>query len=151
MSFRAVEKALASKEGCEQLLNDYEPKFMQISTIAEKLENVEIKSYEQIDATLSELTGLYMQLHDVTETIDTYKTGEEGRINFKSVKDLSDKGEKVVQAQIDKIVSHEVHFLRRVRNIFAANRDRADKGMFSCMARLKKDKQGNYRESEPTP
>lgn len=148
MSYKAIEQLLSSEKGCEQLLSDYEVKFMQISSIAESLETGEVKGYERIDSTLTELTGLYMQLHDVTEIIDTYKTGEEGRRNFATVKDLGSKGEKVVQAQIDKIVSHEVHYLRRVRNIFAANRDRADKGMFSCMARLKKDKQGNYREAE---
>lgn len=147
MVYDDIEKSLASKEGCEKLLAEYETKFLQISMIAEQLVAREIKSYDQIDGTLTELTGLYMQLHDVTETIDTFKTGEEGRLNFQYVKDHGAKGEKVVQAQIDKLVSHDVHFLRRVRNIFAANRDRADKGIGSCQSRLKKDKQGNYRES----
>lgn len=147
MNHNQIEALLSSKEKCEELLNNYEQKFLQVSMIADKFENGEIKTEQQLKDTLDELTGLYMQLDLVTEVVDTYKTGEEGRLNFAKTKELTDKGEKVNQSSLDKIISHEVHYLRRVRNIFNANRNRADKGIGSCQSRLKNEKKGNYRES----
>jgi hypothetical protein len=147
-NFREIEKLLSTEEYCEQLLENYEEKFDRISFLANALAIRQIKTQEQLKDALTELTGLYMQLHDVTVIIDTYKTGQEGKLNFSKVKELEKNGEKIVQAQLDKLISHEVHYLRRIRNIFAANRDRADKGIISCQSLRKQEKNANFTESQ---
>lgn len=148
MNYTQIENYFSNEKKCEELLSEYETLFMEVDMIAEKLANGEVENDQDIKEALAKTTGLYMQLNIVTEIANTTKFKEEGRLNFVKVKELEDEGKKVVQAQLDKQISHEVQYLRRVRNIFKAYRDSADKAIGSCQSRLKNYKVGNYQPVE---
>lgn len=148
MDFKTIENYFSSEKKCEELLSEYETLFMEVDMIAEKLANGEVENDQDIKEALAKTTGLYMQLNIVTEIANTTKSKEEGRLNFVKVKELEDDNKKVVQAQLDKQISHEVQYLRRLRNIFKAYRDSADKAIGSCQSRLKNYKVGNYQPVE---
>lgn len=147
MNYIEIESYFEDEKKCEELLKEYEIQFTEVDMIAEKLINGDVETEQEIKETLMKLTGLYMTLNIVAEIADTAKVSEEGRSNFARVKEYEDQGKKPIQTQIDKQVSADVQFLRRVRNIFAAYRDSADKAIGSCQSRLKRLRMGKYQET----
>jgi len=138
MNYKEIESYFFSDKKCEELLEKYEAQFLQVDMIGEKLSDGQVTTQEEIDAILGEATGLSMILNTVAELADTAKMREEGRLAFQKKLELGKKNEKIVQTQIDAEVSNEVQFLRRVRNIFVAYRDNAEKAVISCQSRKNK-------------
>ena len=137
MDYKSIEDRFKDETSIETLLIDYEDKFQKVEEDAEKLINGSV-SLEEVEEILKTQTGIYMLLNIVTEIAETVKKKEEGRINYEKIQECEASGKKVVQTSIDKIVSTEVQYLRRVRNLFKAYRDSCDKCILSCQSILKK-------------
>lgn len=141
--YKTIESYFMSEEGIAELLESYSGDFELIDEVSEKLKTGTVNSYEEIDMLLGKLSGLANRCELVAEIADTFKKKEEGRLTFSKIKD----SDKVVMAKIDKEVSHEVSALRRVRNIFRAYTQSADRALGGCQSRLKKkDKVQSYQE-----
>jgi len=141
--YKTIETYFMSEEGIEELLESYSEDFNMIDEVSEKLKTGTVNSYEEIDVLLGKLSGLANRCELVAEIADTFKKKEEGRLTFSKIKDA----EKVVMAKIDKEVSHEVSSLRRVRNIFRAYTQSADRALGMMQSRLKKkEKTQSYQE-----
>lgn len=150
MDYKTIESYFMSDEGVEELLEAYAPQFTQVQDIADKLMSGQIMTKEEIDKCLAETTGLYMTLNVVACLAETAKKDEEGKNNFKRVKEFEDAGKKAVQNAIDKLVFADVQYLRRARNIFKAYAESADKGRGSAQSRLSAIKKMNLNTTPET-
>lgn len=144
MTYKEIESYFKNEKKLEELLEIYSSKFELVEKDADCLINNDIFTQEEIENILSRETGIYMQLNIVTEIAETFKKKEEGRLNFQKVKECEKAGNKIVQTQIDKEISHDVQYLRRIRNLLNAYRNSSDKCIGSCQSRLKRAKNGNY-------
>jgi len=137
MNYKEIESRFDSEATIDTLLMDYEDKFNMIEDDGQKLSRGAFCPAD-IEEVLKRQTGIYMVLNIVTEIADAMKKKEEGILNYEKVQACQKDEKKVVQAQIDKQVSHDVQHIRRVRNLFAAYRNSSDKCILSCQSILKK-------------
>ena len=147
MNYKTIESYFMSEEGVQELLDLYTPQFNEVQEIADKLISGQIMTKEEIDLSLSKITGLYMTLNIVTVIADTAKKQEEGKRNFQRIQEFETAKKKPVQSAIDKLVFSDVQYLRRVRNIFQAYRGSAEKGMGSAQSRLSAIKRVNMNNA----
>lgn len=150
MDYKTIENYFISEEGSEELVELYAPQFNKVQEIADNLISGKIMTKDEIDKSLAEITGLYMTLNIVTGLAETAKKDEEGKRNFARIQECEAAKKKPVQSAIDKLVSTDVQYLRRIRNIFQAYRGSAEKGMGSAQSRLSAIKRVNMNTSPDT-
>jgi len=145
MKYKTIESYFMSTEGMEELLESYSEDFKMIDEISEQLKTGTINSYDQIDELLGKLAGLANRCELVEEIADTYKKKEEGRLSFEKINNAGDK--KVTMSKVDAEVSHEVQDIRRVRNIFRAYKQNADRSLQATQSRLRKKEKSQAYEN----
>jgi len=140
MDYKEIEKYASTDEGLVELLGIYQKEFDTVESIGKKLRSNVINDSSAFSETAGICAGLRTLLKIVADILDTCKTDKENRVNYAIVCELEKSGGKVVQAQIDKIVSMEVQSLRRVRNIFTTYAEHAQSNELNSLSRLKQEK-----------
>ena len=140
MQYKEIETYFMSEEGINELLEIYAPQFNQVQEIADMLMSGGMTTQEEIEKNLDKITGLYMSLNIVLEIAEDQKKDFQGVENFRLIQEKTAKKEKIVQNQIDALVSANAQYIRRVRDIFKAYCGSAEAGKGSAQSRLKKVK-----------
>lgn len=138
MLYSEIETYFKSKENTDELLSLYEAIFIDIDEIDERLKNGEVETIEEIDTLIGKLSGLANKCEMVAEISDTQKKSQEGILEYAKLQQCEKDKKKPVMTQISSQVSHEVQFVRRVRDYFRAYTKRADRALGGCQSRLKK-------------
>lgn len=134
MNYKEIENRFKDETTIETLLMDYEETFKIVDEDAMNLQQGNITPGE-VEDLLKRQTGIYMRLNIIAEIADTTKKKEEGRLTYEKIQNAE---KKPVMTQVSAEVSHEVQYLRRVRNLFQAYRNSSDKCVLSCQSILKK-------------
>lgn len=130
-----IEPYFETIEKTNELIALHEAFFIDIDEIDERLRNGEVNDREEIDALIGKLSGLANKCEIVAELADSNKKGQEGILETAKIQQCDSKPN---MSQISREVSHEVQFIRRVRDIFRAYTKRADRALGGCQSRLKK-------------
>ena len=125
MLYYEIESYFENDEKTNQLLSEYEPIFLDITGIEDKLSNHEITTQNEIKNNLDIITCLENKCHAVYVVADTYKTGEESRLKHEEIRNMVSRKVKVNVSQAKESASSKVQYLRRVRNLFQMYKDRA--------------------------
>lgn len=133
MIYKEIETYFESKEKTEELLNMYEPMFLDIGIIDEKSKNNEIETEEDINKVISQLTSMANVCSRISAIADTYKTGEQARLEYTKIQNAESK---INMTQVKSEASYEVHYLRRVRNLFTTYAESAGRALSTYKAKL---------------
>ena len=148
MLYNEIENYFETKEQTDELLSMYEPIFLDIDEIDEKLKNGEVNTIEELDELIGKLSGLGNKCSMVAILANVHKTGEQGRVQYAKIQETEKDGKKPNMSQIKEEASCEVQFLRRVREIFDAYTQRADRALGGCQSSLKKKERPSYEKEE---
>jgi hypothetical protein len=138
MLYSEIEQFFEDEATVNDLLTQYEPIFIDIDEIDDTLKDNQVNTMEEVDALIGKLSGLANKCEMVAELAETNKKSLEGKITFKKIQECEKDKKKPNMSQIKEEVSNEVQFIRRVRNIFKAYTQRADRALGGCQSRLKK-------------
>lgn len=149
MLYSEIENHFKTEEGADELLSMYESTFIDIDDIDERLKNGEVNTVEELDSLIGKLSGLGNKCDMVAQLAESYKVGEQGKIQYNKIQKIEADNKKPNMSQLKEEASHEVQFLRRVRNIFKVYTQRADRALGGCQSRLKKkERNNNYSKGE---
>ena len=146
MLYSEIESYFENENKINELLALYEPIFIDIDEIDEQLRNNEIQTMDQLDELIGKLSGLGNKCDMVATLADVHKIGEQGRLQYAKIQDLENAGKKPNMSQVKEEASYEVQYLRRVREIFRAYTQRADRALGACQSRLKKKERLTTKE-----
>lgn len=121
--------------GVEKLYKSCETRFQKVDYWADQFVSGDLLDEFQLSKALDELTGCYLRFHIISETIDAMKTNRE--LDFK-VKAFNVEGKKPIVSQIEEEARASTKELRTYRSDFLSYAEAAEKGIVSCMARIKR-------------
>jgi len=145
MIYKEIESYFESKEKTEKLLTMYEPTFLDIDLIDEKSKNNEIESEENINKIISQLNSMANVCSRISSIAGTYKTGEQTRLEYTKIQNAD---KKVNMTQLKAEASYEVHYLRRVRNLFNTYAESAGRALSTYKAKLFYTRKQTPKEEE---
>jgi hypothetical protein len=122
-------------EGIEKLYKRFEKYFQEVDTWSERFATGDLLTEYELSHALDRLTGIYQRFHIIAEAIDAIKTNEE--LDFK-VKAFNVEGKKPIVSQIEEEARASTKNLRTYRGDFLSYSDACEKGIVSCMARIKR-------------
>lgn len=138
MNYREIEQYFVSDEQIEKLLGYCdEHYFSKIDLNADKFTNDFLTSPEDINKSLDELTGMYMNLSTIYSIASTLKENEELKFYTKRRLEIEGEGKKFMSSSTDKEASLYVSNYRRVRNILESYILKTEKAISTCQSRLK--------------
>lgn len=132
-----IEDLVKDDNGLLELVNRFKDSFEKLEGYANSLETAKLQPAD-IQNLLIRSTGIWGILNIVWSVIDTHKTNKESEL-FNQIKmelEGKEKGKFNVSATKEEVSGMVVNE-RRVRNIFGAYRDMADKNILSCQSYLK--------------
>ena len=133
MIYKEIESYFESKEKTEQLLEMHETLFLDVDLIDEQSKNNEIETEAVIDKIISQLTSIANVCSRISTIADTYKTGEQSRLEYTKIQNAD---KKINMTQVKAEASYEVHYLRRVRNLFNSYAESAGRALSTYKAKL---------------
>lgn len=133
MIYKEIESYFTSKEKTEQLLTMHETLFLDIDLIDEQSKNNEIETEEDIDKIISQLNSMANVCSRISAIAGTYKTGEQTRLEYTTIQNAD---KKINMTQVKAEASCEVHYLRRVRNLFNTYAESAGRALSTYKAKL---------------
>lgn len=145
MNYNEIEHHFKDKKSTEELLEMYETVFIDIDTIDEKGRNNQIETEMEINKVISQLTSFANQCSRVADIADTYKTGEQARLVYEKIQNW-EKKTKPNMTQLKAEASEEIHYLRRVRNLFRTYAESAGRSLSTYKAKLTYKRLKNYNE-----
>ena len=149
MNFNEIEGYFKDKESTNNLLKMYETIFIDIDEVDQDSRENKIETEMQINEVISRLTSYANQCSRVAEIADTFKTGEQARLVYSKIK-AWEKKTKPNMTQLKAEATDEVHYLRRVRNLFRTYAESAGRALSTYKAKLSYKRLKNYNSGKET-
>lgn len=138
MNIFEIEKKFNSIEAMNELLLHLQKEYFdRISYHAELFRGGALSDIGQMQTSLDELTGIYMDLKTVYMISITMKENRELQHYMSRKIEIENKGEKFVSAPIEKESSNTVAMERRIRNILEGKIDACTSAISTCQSKMK--------------
>lgn len=138
MDIFEIEKKFNSIEGMNELLVELQKDYFdKISYHAELFRGGALSDISQMQTSLDELIGIYMDLDTVYMISITMKKNRESQHYMSRKIEIENKGEKFVSAPIEKEASNNVANERRIRNILEGKINACSSSISTIQSKLK--------------
>lgn len=134
MNYKQIEELINTDGGLLDLLENYKDTFDKLESYAKNLETSKLQSSD-IQNLLLRSTGIWGSLNVVCTIVDTSKRNKELEF-YHQAKMNHTEGKFMVSATKEE-ASATVQTERRVRNVFEAYKNMAEKNILSCQSYLK--------------
>lgn len=142
-------KYFESEEALDQILVDYKDLFDQIEDYGQQLLQGIISTPEDFKLILNFMTGAYVSLEPLYSMAEATKLNEELKQYVIMKRDLENKGEKVVAANLERESSLAVANYRRIRAILEGYVLSCEKCIITAQTQLKRlEQDAKYKPME---
>ena len=138
MTPKELKELIRTEKGREQLYKKFLPTFKLIDDISDSLDGKDLLTEYELKDAQQKLTGAYMKLYIVGDTVDTVKTNCELNYFHKKAQELTEAKQKVTVSHIEKEARANSRVYRDFRNDFIRYASACEKAIITCQSILKK-------------